>query len=84
MGMYDYIEGEIICPYCKQRTVVNSQIKWITYELRKLHTYYIDEDIPCTDAIYTGASCVRTLLCDKCNNMCQFVKNHVHLYLSYI
>lgn len=73
MGMYDEIKGEVICPYCKQKTTVDSQIKWMTRELRSLHIYHVGENIPCVDAIYTGASTVRPFLKSICKNCLKYI-----------
>lgn len=68
MGMYDQIEGLVKCPYCGETTTVNCQIKWLSYSLRKLKTYHVGDDIPCVDAIYTGATTVRPVLTDRCEH----------------
>lgn len=68
MGMYDYIEGEIKCPYCNNITLVNTQVKWIVPSWRMLKTYHVGDDIPCIDAIYTGASTVRQTMTNKCKS----------------
>lgn len=74
MGKYDEIEGIVICPYCKEKTIINIQIKWLSYPLRSFKTYHISEDIPCVDGVYTGASTVRHLLADKCEHCNQTIE----------
>ena len=76
MGVYDQIEGVVVCPHCGKETTVNCQIKWLSYPLRSFTTYHVGDDIPCVDGIYTGASTVRQTLvdnCKQCNHSINFV-----------
>lgn len=74
MGMFDYIFGTVTCPYCKEKTRVEDQIKWL--DDRSLTTYKVGDEIDIDyDGVYGWGSYVRPHLhspCEKCGRDVKF------------
>ena len=81
MGVYDYIEdNKLICPHCGKPTSFSCQIKWQPYEHRKFTRFTKGDKILCVDAIYTGASGVRDIINDICDNCGKWI--HVNVVVK--
>lgn len=71
MGMFDYVEGECICPKCKKKTKLSDQIKWSS---NLMHHYHKGDAIDAKDGEYDYGSSVRPYLFSECDNCKDFIK----------
>jgi len=66
VGCYDYIESEMLCIFCNNKTKLSEQIKWSSQNFNKYKIGdYIDKSI---DGDYFHGSSVRDLLWNYCEN----------------
>lgn len=71
MGMFDYVEGECICPKCKKKTKLSDQIKWSKCLMNYYHKGNV---IDAADGEYDYGSAVRPYLFSECDNCKDFVQ----------